>query len=170
MSAMSNTLALVCAFSFPFPLFFFLSAFFFPDDPNAFWDFCPLPFCGRFPPGQWCYDSHGLFSFFPHLLHSDSFLSCLWLIAPTLTPLWLISLMLMTHCSHTYSTLTHFSHTYDSLLPHLLHSDSFLSCLWLIAPTLTPSWLIYPYCTFTIYTARYPLVTVAWSYSNIPEF
>ena len=60
----------------------------------------------------------------------------------------------------------------DSFLffPHLLHSDSYLSCLWLITPTLTPPWLIYPYCTFTIYMARYPLVTLAWSYSNIPEF
>ena len=55
-------------------------------------------------------------------------------------------------------------------LSHLLHSDSYLSRLWLIAPTLTPPWLIYPYCTFTIYMARYPLVTLAWSYSNIPEF
>ena len=36
--------------------------------------------------------------------------------------------------------------------------------------TLAPLWLIDPYCTFTIYTARYPLVTSAWSYSNIPEF
>ena len=60
----------------------------------------------------------------------------------------------------------------DSFLffPHLLHSDSYLSHLWLITPTLTPLWLIYPYCTFTIYTARYPPVTLAWSYSNIPEF
>ena len=49
-STMSNTLALICAFSFPFP---FLSVFFFPDDPDAFGDFCPLPFCRRFPPGQW---------------------------------------------------------------------------------------------------------------------
>ena len=72
--------------------------------------------------------------------------------------------------SHTCSTLTHISHAYDSLLPHLLHSDSYLSCLWLIAPTLTPLWLISPYCTFTIYTARYPPVSSAWSYSNIPEF
>ena len=72
--------------------------------------------------------------------------------------------------SYTYSTLTHISHTYDSSLPHLLHSDSYLSRLWLIAPTLTPPWLIHPYCTLTIYTARYPLVTLAWSYSNIPEF
>ena len=72
--------------------------------------------------------------------------------------------------SHTDSTLTHISHTYDSSLPHLLHSDSYLSRSWLIAPTLTPPWFIYLYCTFTIYMARYPPVTSAWSYSNIPEF
>ena len=98
-------------------------------------------------------------------IHMDSFSFLL-----TPTPLWLISLMIMTHCSHTYSTLTHFSHDYDSLFPHLLHSDSFLSWLWLIIPTPAPLWLINPYCTFTIYMARYPLVTLAWSYSNIPEF
>ena len=53
---------------------------------------------------------------------------------------------------------------------HLLHSDSYLSCLWLIVLTLAPPWLTPPYCTFTIYMARYPPVTLAWSYSNIPEF
>ena len=77
---------------------------------------------------------------------------------------------LFSSLSHTYSTLTHISHAYDSSLPHLLHSDSHLSHLWLIAPTLTPLWLTYPYCTFTIYMASYPPVTLAWSYSNIPEF
>ena len=59
--------------------------------------------------------THGLFSSlshtystsFPHLLHSDSYLSHLWLIVPTLAPLWPISLTLMTHRSHTYSTMTH---------------------------------------------------------------
>ena len=62
-SAMSNILALACAFSFPFP---FLSAFFFPDDPDAFWDFCPLPFCGCFPPGQWFWV---VWFDFPHFAH-----------------------------------------------------------------------------------------------------
>ena len=111
--------------------------------------------------------THGLFSFFSPTYST----------APTLTPLWLISLMSMTHCSHTYSTLTHISHAHDSLLPHLLHSDSYLSRLWLITPTLTPPLprLLHhdsstPICTFTIYTARHPPVTLAWSYSNIPEF
>ena len=63
---------------------------------------------------------------------------------------------LLTHHSHTYSTS-------DLLFSHLFHS-------WPIVLTLTPPWLIYPCCTFTIYTARYPPVTLAWSYSNIPEF
>ena len=44
-----------------------------------------------------CYDSHGLFSFLPHL----------WLIVLTPTPLWLILPTLMTCCSHTCSTMTH---------------------------------------------------------------
>ena len=65
---------------------------------------------------NWCWSCHGnpavtihtdSFLFFPHLLHSDSYLSCSWLIAPTLAPLWLISLTLVTHRSHTYSTITH---------------------------------------------------------------
>ena len=71
--------------------------------------------CRIMPPWQWLSDipMHGVtihmdsFLFFPHLLHSDSHLSCLWLIAPTLTLLWLISLTPMTHRSHTYSTVTH---------------------------------------------------------------
>ena len=60
----------------------------------------------RFSTGA-CYDSHNtrtLFFPFTHLLHSDSYLSRLWLID-----------------SHTYSTLTHISHTYDSSFTHLLH-------------------------------------------------
>ena len=56
------------------------------------------------------------------------------------------------------------------LFSHLLQSDSYFPHLWLIVLTLTPPWLIDLYCTFTIYTARYPLVTSAKSYSNIPEF
>ena len=96
--------------------------------------------------------SHAYDTSFSHLLHSDSCLPHLWLIILTLTPLWLVPPTLMTHHSHTYST--------DSYLPHL----------WLIVLTLTPPQLINPYCTFTIYTASYPPVTLAWSYSNIPEF
>ena len=80
--------------------------------------------------------------------------------------------------SHTYSTSDSSLPCYDShdtqtlflSFTHLLHPDSYLCCLWLIVLTLTPLWLISPYCTFTIYTARYPPVTLAWSYSNIPEF
>ena len=47
-----DTLALICAFSLPFP---FLSIHFFPDKFDDFWDFCcPLPFLFRFfPLGQW---------------------------------------------------------------------------------------------------------------------
>ena len=92
---------------------------------------------------RFTYHADSFLSSFSHLLHSDSL------------------------CSHTYSTL----------FSHLLHFDSYLSHLWLIAPTLTPPLpclLHYdsftPICTFTIYTARYPPVTLAWSYSNIPEF
>ena len=52
------------------------------------------------PNGLWefqCYDSHGLFTLFPHL----------WLTVLTLTPPWLILPTLVTHLSHTYSTITH---------------------------------------------------------------
>ena len=62
--------------------------------------------------------AHRLFSpFLSHLLHSDSYLSRLWLIPPTPTPLWLISLTLtplwlisrLLHYDwfHAYSTMTH---------------------------------------------------------------
>ena len=70
--------------------------------------------------GLFSFCSHTYFTSFPHLLHSDSYLSRLWLIIHTLTPLWLISPMLMTHRSHTYST----------------------------TPTLAPLWLIHPYLYF----------------------
>ena len=98
----------------------------------------------------------------PVTIHMDSFSSL-----PTLTPLWLISLALMTHSSHTYSTS----------FTHLLHYDSYLSRSWLIVHTLTPlrshtcsTLTHFPYLYLTIYTARYPPVNLAWSYSNIPEF
>ena len=63
----------------------------------------------------------------------------------------------------------------EGALSVTIHTDSFLFFshllhFWLIAPMITPLWLIYPYCTVTIYTARYPPITLAWSYSNIPEF
>ena len=49
--------------------------------------------------------------------------------------------------SHTFSTLTHISHAYDSSFSHLLHHD------------------LLPPIVLLLYT-----VTLAWSYSNIPEF
>ena len=60
---------------------------------------------------------------------------------------------LFSSLSHTYSTLTHISHAYDSSFPHLLHCDSSTPIVLLLY-----IWL------------DTPLVTSAWSYSNIPEF
>ena len=48
MSAISNTLALVCSLPFPF----FSALFLPPDEFDDFLNFCPLPLFGRFPPGQ----------------------------------------------------------------------------------------------------------------------
>ena len=63
----------------------------------------------------------------------------------------------------------------DTLVPsHRVRSSPSLCYnshgLFSFLPTLTPLWLIYPYCTLTIYMARYLPVTLPWSYSNIPEF
>ena len=87
-------------------------------------------------------------------IHMDSFLS-----SHTYSTLTHIShaydssLTHLLHCSHTYSTLTHISHAYDSSLSHLLHHDSSAPIALLL------------YIQLDI-----PLVTLAWSYSNIPEF
>ena len=55
-----------------------------------------------------------------------------------------------------------------SLISHLSDLLSLIPYpLSLTIPTPTPLWRVYPYCTNTIYTARYPSVTLAWSYSNM---
>ena len=58
----------------------------------------------------------------------------------------------------------------DSLTPLLTHHSHIYSTSDSSFSPFTPLWLIHPYCTFTIYMARHLPVTLAWSYSNIPEF